>query len=260
MKSEKRPQVQVGKITIGGGSYRMCVPLVDKTLEDLLHNASASLEYEPDLFEWRVDGFGVYPEPEPVLDALQELRKVVGDCPILFTPRHIAEGGMCEITDADKFSLIDAVSRSGMVELLDIETRYGEALLKEWGEKLRERNVKLVISHHDFDQYIAPEQVQAILHKQQDWGGDICKIITKIGSCQDLVDFSNALFEARETFLKVPIIAGAMGDASPLMRVLGDYLGSDLTFVTASGSPSHPTQIHIQQMRAIRERVRDAFA
>lgn len=260
MKQKVRPQVQVGNLMFGGGSYLMCVPLVDQDVENLLSNASASLEFAPDLFEWRVDGFGDYPDPNAVLIALEQLRKTVGSRPILFTPRHIAEGGIQKISDGEKFRLIDVVSRSGLIDLLDIETRYGGALLEEWSGKLREREVKLVISHHDFDQYIKPDEIKDILRRQQEWGADICKIITKIGSCQDLVDFSTALFEAREEFLRTPVIAGAMGDASPLMRVLGDYLGSDMTFVTACGSPSHPTQIHIQQMRDIRKRIADTFA
>lgn len=150
---------------------------------------------------------------------------------------------------------MDVVSRSGLIDLMDAETRYGRECLTDWSRKLKERDVKLVISHQDFDHYMEPEEVKEILRNQQEWGADICKIITTVGSCQDLVDFSQALFEAREEFLEVPLVAGVVGGVSPLMQVLGDYLGSDLTFVSVGGNPSHPTQLYIDQIRGIRERI-----
>lgn len=255
MARKQRPQLQVGDLTFGGERYLMCVPLTAQSADDLLCDTRSSLQFAPDLFEWRVDGFSAYPDPKAVLSTLQELRQAAGDRPILFTPRHIDEGGMYDITDADKFRLIEAVSQSGLIDLIDIEMRYGQDCLTKWSATFKKRNVKLVISHHDFNQYIPPEEVISLLKKQQEWGADICKLITKIGSCKDLVDYSDALFTARQDFLAVPLIAGAMGDASPLMRVFGDFLGSDMTFATAAGSPSHPTQIHIQQMRTLRNLV-----
>lgn len=89
----------------------------------------------------------------------------------------------------------------------------------------------------------------------QEWGADICKIIVKANSYGDLADFSDAIHEARDTFLKVPVIAGAVGKASPLMRVLGDYMGSDMTFAVAGGGRSHAAQLHIQDIRRLRSRL-----
>lgn len=73
-----KPQLQVKNLTFGGGSYLMCVSLADGRVDDLLHNAVESLKYQPDLFEWRVDGFEEYPDPGAVLITLEQLRRTIG--------------------------------------------------------------------------------------------------------------------------------------------------------------------------------------
>lgn len=254
MKAE-RPQVKVRDVVFGGEQYLLCVPLVGKHTEQLVADARQALEYNPDLFEWRADYFEAYPEPEPMVEALKALREAVGDKPILFTARHAAEDGVCDISDDQKFELIERISKTSQVDLIDIERRYGRARLLEWSETLHQRGVKLVVSHHSFNTYLNRQKVLEALQDEQDGGADLVKIVAKARSFRDLADFSEALHEARGTFLKVPLIAGVVGKASPLMRVLGDYLGSDMTFVAAGAGHSHPSQLHIQEVAYFRNRI-----
>ncbi|MBW4081213.1 type I 3-dehydroquinate dehydratase [Paenibacillus sp. S150] len=256
MEQAARPQLKVREAVFGGGKYLLCVPLAGSTVDQLIAGVNRSLEFNPDLYEWRVDYFGSYPQPGPVLEALAALRAAVGNKPILFTPRHFAEDGASDIPDGHKFELIDHVSRTGLVDLIDIEQRYGRACLSLWSKKLHERSVRLVISHHEFHKKMNPGEVLKVLQCGQEWGADIGKIIVKASSFKALADFSDAIHEARDTFLKIPVIAGAVGKASPLMRVLGDYLGSDMTFAMAGGRRSHAAQLHIQDIRRFRDRIR----
>jgi 3-dehydroquinate dehydratase-1 len=252
----KRPQLKVKKAVFGSGKYLLCVPLVSSNSEQLVADARQSLEWEPDLFEWRVDYMEAYPEPEPIIEALKQLRAAIGDKPILFTPRHAEEDGARDIEDERKFELIRQVMKTGMVELIDIEKRYGQACLLEWSSQLHAHGTKLVISHHSFKKYLKPDEVLEVLQSEQTWGADIIKIIIKTRNFRDLADFSDALHTARGTFLNVPLIAGVVGKASPLMRVLGDHLGSDMTFVAAGSARSHSSQIHIHEIRRLRDRIR----
>lgn len=254
----KRPQLAVGRLMFGGGNYLLCVPLIAATPERLVADAGQALAYEPDLFEWRADFFERYPEPEALVDAVGQLRAAAGDKPILFTTRHNAEDGKRDIPDERKFTLIDRISQTGLVELIDIEQRYGEAKLTEWRDRLHERGVKLVVSHHSFDAGLRPEEVLEALRRGQEYGADIVKLIVRTDSFRELADFSDALHQARETFLRVPLIAGAVGEPSSLMRVMGDMLGSDMTFAFADGGQSHPSQLHIRELRRLRGRFRSA--
>lgn len=250
-----RAQLRVGEIVFGGEKYLMCVPLVSKNIACLVEDATAAMEFAPDLFEWRADHFEAYPEPEAILAGLQALRAAIGNIPILFTTRHILEDGAADITDEQKFGLIDHISSTGMVELVDIEQRYGPECLLAWSRKLHSRGIRLIVSHHNFKRKMKRGDILKVLQDGQDWGADITKIIVKTSSFSELVDFSDVLHEARKSFLKIPVIAGAVGKASPLMRVIGDCLGSDMTFVAAGDSRSHPSQIHINEMRRFRDRI-----
>lgn len=254
----KRPQLAVGKLMFGGGNYLLCVPLIAATPERLVADAGQALAYEPDLFEWRADFFDCYPVPEALVDALGRLREAAGDKPILFTTRHSDEDGKRDIADEQKFALIDRISQTGLVELIDIEQRYGKTQLIEWRDRLHERGVKLVVSHHSFDTGLRPEEVLEALRRSQECGADIVKLIVRTNSFRELADFSDALYQARETFLRVPLIAGAVGEPGSLMRVMGDVLGSDMTFAFADGGQSHPSQLHIRELRRFRGRLHPA--
>ncbi|MEK4516007.1 type I 3-dehydroquinate dehydratase [Paenibacillus sp. FSL H8-0122] len=253
--ARERAQLRIGEIVFGGEKYLMCVPLVSKTMDRLVEDATAAMKFAPDLFEWRADHFEAYPEPEAILAGLQALRTAIGNIPILFTTRHFLEDGASDISDSQKFGLIDHISNTGMVELIDIEQRYGPECLLAWSRKLHSRGIRLIISHHNFKRKMNRTEILKVLQAGQDWGADINKMIVKASSFSELADFSDVIHEARNSFLKIPVIAGVVGKASPLMRVLGDYLGSDMTFVAAGDSRSHTSQIHINEMRRFRDRI-----
>ncbi|WP_020617991.1 type I 3-dehydroquinate dehydratase [Paenibacillus daejeonensis] len=255
MENVKRPQVQVRDVVFGGESYLLCVPLVSRTREQLIADAQSIMASRPDLIEWRVDYYEGYPQPAPILEALAALREIAGPTPIIFTSRHAEEDGLLDITAEDKFQLIDEVSGTGMIDLVDIELQYGATQIAKWRDLLHARNTKLIVSTHNFKTGWKPKQIREMLLSEQQAGADIVKLVTRVKNVRELADLSDAIHEARQTFLHVPVIAGAVGSVSPLMRVMGDCLGSDMTFVSAGGKKSHASQLHIDDLRRLRERL-----
>mgnify|MGYP003298544829 CR=1 FL=1 len=69
-----------------------------KTEDEILQAAKEIVNVPADLVEWRVDWFESIFDIEKVKLLLGELRKVLGDIPLLFTFRTKAEGGEKEIT------------------------------------------------------------------------------------------------------------------------------------------------------------------
>ena len=49
--------VKVRNIEIGAGIPKICVPIVDKTEEEILESSKKITETKADLVEWRVDWF-----------------------------------------------------------------------------------------------------------------------------------------------------------------------------------------------------------
>ncbi|MBD2846587.1 type I 3-dehydroquinate dehydratase [Paenibacillus sp. IB182496] len=252
MKNTYKPQLQVRSAQLGGGAYLLCVPLVSATREQLIADARAALAYRPDLLEWRADYQTCYPQPAPIAETLATLRQIAGDTPILFTSRHAAEDGAQAISEEEKFRLLDEVSRTGMADLVDIELRYGDARITQWKERWSGTGLRLIVSAHNFKRGWRPERIQDILRKEQQAGADIVKLVTRVKHVRELAELAEAIQEARETFLRVPVIAGVVGSLSPMMRMMGDRLGSDLTFVSAGAGKSHASQLHIDDLRRLR--------
>lgn len=252
VKKVRRPQVQAGKLTFGGGAFLLGVPLASSNCRQLETDAKRALLFHPDLFEWRADSFESYPEPDPLIEALVHLKSLIGGKPLLFTARHAAEDGKVAITDSQKFALLEAMSKTRQIELFDIELRYGKACLLDWRKQLHARGAKLIISHHSFGAHMDKAAVLHSLRHARDCGADIVKLINKVDSYEELANYSEAIQEARETFLNVPLIAGGVGKASAFLRIMGDSLGSDMAFVSTGGRKSHPSQLHIQDVRRLR--------
>ena len=115
MKSGKVIEIR-GK-TMGGGTPLICTPLVGRTAERVLAEAASVVAKVPDVVEWRVDYFEGIADTVAVLDVAQALRSAVGDLPIVFTRRSMAEGGEpIAIGNEDVVRLYDAVGASDLVE------------------------------------------------------------------------------------------------------------------------------------------------
>ena len=113
----------VRNIKIGEGAPKICVPIVSTTKEEIISEAKALKAMPVDIVEWRVDCFEGVLEIEKVKEALEELREVLRDIPILFTFRTSKEGGEKAI-ELDKYTeLNEAVAATGLADLIDAETK-----------------------------------------------------------------------------------------------------------------------------------------
>ena len=113
--------VTVRNLTIGEGVPKICVPIVATTEEEIIRQAEEIMKNPADLIEWRVDYFEDAYNLEAVASALREIRKVIGEMPLLFTFRSEREGGCKAIGSKDYFALNLAVAMYGVVDLIDIE-------------------------------------------------------------------------------------------------------------------------------------------
>ena len=102
--------VRVRNVEIGAGVPKICVPIVGITKEEIITEAKSFDSIPVDVVEWRVDWFENVFEFDKVLDVLKELRKALGETPILMTFRTSKEGGEKAIGDA-AYAELNIVSR-----------------------------------------------------------------------------------------------------------------------------------------------------
>ena len=220
---------------------------------DLMKQAQrAGKEPGVDAVEWRVDLYEHALWPAQVLAALRAMRTALGDIPLLFTCRTAREGGELEISKEDYYALNLTAARSGLVDLVDVETDTAEDVAEHIAQ-LHELGVKVVASHHDFEQTPEDAVLRACLVQGWEVGGDISKLAVMPQNEEDVARLLAVTKSVRDEFDR-PLIAISMGKQGVASRVEGERYGSAMTFA-ALGQNSAPGQIPVAELYRELERV-----
>ena len=90
--------VEIRGVRIGEGIPKICVPLTDTTIEELLKSADAVVKSGlADLVEWRLDWFLAAKESNLLPEAIKKLRSRLGELPLLATIRTTEELSLIHI-------------------------------------------------------------------------------------------------------------------------------------------------------------------
>jgi len=214
---------------VAGDRPSICGAPADSDI-DAVH----SIESYADLFEVRIDLIGdKWPELVPHIHK-----------PWIATNRLAAEGGRCMGSeDARIAELLRAVDLGASI--IDIEL--AAPGLKDV-MKVTEGRVERIISYHNFNETLPPEQLEAIISRQQESGADICKVVTTANTMQDNI---TVLTLVRET-VGIKIVSFAMGEIGQVSRVLSPLAGAYFTFASmGQGKESAPGQITAEELREI---------
>jgi 3-dehydroquinate dehydratase I len=238
-----------GQAIAGGKLPLVCAPLVGATRDALLEEAAVVAAKAPDVVEWRVDFFRAIAAAEEVVATARDLKRIVGERPLLFTRRSAAEGGRAvAIPEAQVVDLYAAVCAARCVDLVDYELGNPAASLARVREASRAEGIALVASFHDFAGTPPAEVLREKLAAMERAGADVAKVAVMPRGLDDVLTLLAATLQA-DRELRIPVITMAMGPEGALTRVAGWMFGSTLTFAVGRGS-SAPGQIAIDELRA----------
>jgi 3-dehydroquinate dehydratase I len=241
-------QVTVRRKIIGGADPLVCIPLVAADKTSLIDQASALVPLAPDLFEWRVDGYGKVADPADCIDTLAALRSIIGDIPMIFTCRIASEGGIQPVDPETRLALIDAAIDSNRPDIVDIELRNPPALIETVHKAAERQGIRLILSYHDFSRTPSQEVILDKLEQAQSLGADIAKVAVMPNDYMDVLTLLNATMKARCETVKIPVITMAMGRLGAVTRMAGGLFGSDVTFAIGETATA-PGQIPIDALR-----------
>lgn len=248
--SQKQYELRNGRV-FGGGKVLACAPLISPNVEALVADAKACCAENPDILEWRSDFLEALSDPQAAAEAARALREAAGDVPVLFTPRHPAENGVQELDPDTKRAVIESVCATGCVDLVDLEMRYDEEYIAEVKRITEKYGVKLVLSCHDFSGMPDWEDIETKLRRAERLGADINKLALMPKNYHDVAAFCKNIVDAKQTWMKNPVINSMMGDIGAVTRFAGN-LGSDMSFVAVT-AVSGPGQMHISDYRILNE-------
>lgn len=244
--------VKVRNITIGEGRPKICVPIVGKTQEEILQEAASFSSIPVDVVEWRIDWFDQVFDSSAVISVLEQLRKQLGETPVLVTFRTAGEGGEKAIEPDKYVQLYKEVMKSGNADLIDVELFLGDDLMKELVNAAHGAGVQVVASNHDFHKTPSQEEIVARLKKMQELGADIPKIAVMPVCPKDVLTLLSATEEMSSQHADRPIITMSMAKTGVISRLCGEAFGSALTFGAAKKA-SAPGQVAVSELDQILE-------
>lgn len=248
MRQQSKRKIEIRNTIIGGEKLCICLPMVSPALNDLLDEAKELVQRSPDLLEWRVDAFSNYSDKGACLDALRLLREIIGAIPLIFTCRSSKEGGIQEISQEERQTLVIEAMSTGHVDIVDVELDNDDNFLNAILNGAKETGVTLILSHHNFTETPPESIISDVLLRAQERGADIAKIAVMPNSYSDVLTLLSATNSLRGGAINVPMITISMGAKGGVSRLAGGLFGSDVTFAAGLES-SAPGQHSIDGLR-----------
>lgn len=243
--------IKIRNLEIGKGKPKLVVPIIGRTKEEIINEASKLKSKLFDMVEWRVDYFEYAFEVEEIEDVLIQLRKILSDIPILFTFRTDKEGGERQI-DIETYELINKyVLDKKLIDIIDLELFMGNKVINKIVKVAHNNNVKVLISNHDFEKTPACEDIILRFKTMDDLDADILKIAVMPNNKLDVLELMKAATMIQDNTDK-PIVSISMSQLGMVSRFCGEIFGSSLTFGSI-GKLSAPGQINVEDLNNLME-------
>lgn len=236
--------IDIKGVRIGEGRPKAIVSLMDETLDALLDKAERAVAAGAEILEWRADFYPDITCTALAIDVCSALVEALPQTPLIFTLRSKGQGGQLELDDEAYAALVRAVAACGAPDLIDIELRLGDEMVRELVQLAQAAGVRAIVSHHDFEATPETEAMTELLVHMASLGADIPKLAVTPLNAQDPLRLMRATAQAREQ-VDVPLMTMSMGTAGQRTRLSGEVFGSTMTFC-ALGKPSAPGQVELQ--------------
>lgn len=242
--------VTVKNTVFGEGAPKIIVSLMGKDVSSVKTEAQDYRQADFDILEWRADHFKDVASLTHVLDAVRQIKELIDDKPLLFTFRSAQEGGEQALSTETYIALNLAMVDSGLVDMIDLELFTGDALVKAAVAHAHAKNVKVIMSNHDFSKTPPKEEIVRRLCKMQELEADIAKIALMPQNKEDVLTLLAATLEMHKKHANDPVITMSMSKAGIISRLAGEVFGSAATF-GAVKKASAPGQISVTDLRSI---------
>lgn len=224
------------------------VPITAKTKEQAIAQAKViAANQDADLAEFRIDLLDFAADSKQVISLGHELKKILGDKPMIATIRTHNEGGKLTISDADYGNTYQAYLKQPFMDMLDVEMFRDQQVVKNTVKLAHDKKVLIVMSNHDFQKTPNEDEIVKRLLKQDELGADILKIAVMPQSKQDVFTLMNATLKVSQQSKK-PLLTMSMGKLGTISRIATANMGGSFSFGMI-GEASAPGQIDVTQLK-----------
>ncbi|HFF5124438.1 TPA: type I 3-dehydroquinate dehydratase [Acinetobacter baumannii] len=235
-------------------AVKTIVPITAKTKEQALAQAQVIANTaDADLAEFRIDLLSFASDTKQVIALGHELKKILGNKPMIATIRTKNEGSQLEISDADYGKTYQAYLKNPFMDWLDVEMFRDQKVVSEIVQKAHQKKVLVVMSNHDFQKTPSQDEIEKRLLKQDQMGADVLKIAVMPKSKQDVFTLMNATLKVSQQTTK-PLLTMSMGQSGTISRVATANMGGSYSFGMI-GQASAPGQIDVTKLKQILQTV-----
>lgn len=244
--------------SIGDGMPCICVPVMEKEKEAIINEIKCLSKSSADMIEWRVDAFENLTDFNEIRDIFDEVKPFLKDKIFLYTFRSKKQGG-CAAVDAETLSdLHDLAAESGCVDLIDLEYFEIERPARKIHE-LQEKGVKIIASHHDFEETPEAGVMKMLLEKMCAGNADIVKLAVMPMTEQDVLDVLAVTSAFKHENPDTPVVTMSMGNMGVISRLCGESFGSCITFA-AHKQASAPGQMALEDVSKILQMIHESIS
>lgn len=244
------PVVLTAQTQPASTAVKTIVPITAKTKEQALAQAQVIANTaDADLAEFRIDLLSFASDTKQVIALGHELKKILGNKPLIATIRTKNEGGQLEISDADYGKTYQAYLKNPFMDWLDVEMFRDQKVVSEIVQKAHQKKVLVVMSNHDFQKTPSQDEIEKRLLKQDQMGADVLKIAVMPKSKQDVFTLMNATLKVSQQTTK-PLLTMSMGQLGTISRVATANMGGSYSFGMI-GQASAPGQIDVTKLKQI---------
>ncbi|WP_086230211.1 type I 3-dehydroquinate dehydratase [Acinetobacter baumannii] len=235
-------------------AVKTIVPITAKTKEQALAQAQVIANTaDADLAEFRIDLLSFASDTKQVIALGHELKKILGNKPMIATIRTKNEGGQLEISDAYYGKTYQAYLKNPFMDWLDVEMFRDQKVVSEIVQQAHQKKVLVVMSNHDFQKTPSQDEIEKRLLKQDQMGADVLKIAVMPKSKQDVFTLMNATLKVSQQTTK-PLLTMSMGQLGTISRVATANMGGSYSFGMI-GQASAPGQIDVTKLKQILQTV-----
>ncbi|MCC8152119.1 MAG: type I 3-dehydroquinate dehydratase [Lachnospiraceae bacterium] len=249
--------IYIKGICIGEGRPVICVPVVEKDAAAVVKKIDELVQKQVQMIEWRVDCFDEIGQPERVKAVLEEVRPLVKDTVMLFTIRTAKQGGNASLEEKKILFLNELAAKSGSIDLVDLE--FFEATKPEREiRRLQRMGVHVIASHHDFHATPDDRILRMLMEQMKQGGADIAKLAVMSNSVDDVLRILKLTNDMKQKYPTLPIITMSMGGTGVISRIVGETVGSCVTF-GADGEVSAPGQMQMDTLGSILDALHESI-
>lgn len=239
--------MKIRETEVGTGRPLVCVPVLEKTKEEVINEIKYLAESAADMIEWRLDAFEHFTDYNEVREILQQAAPLLKKKLLLYTFRTAKQGGMASVDRETLTDLHDLATESECVDLIDLEFFEEEHTARQI-RKIQKKGKKIVASHHDLEETPQMEVMRMLLDRMCEGGADIVKLVVTPKTPEDVLRLLAVTSEFHCENKETPIITVAMGKLGEISRVSGETFGSCVTFASHK-KKSAPGQFDLEEMR-----------